>query len=283
MKQTTLITGAAGFIGSALAEHLDKNSITNVIRLSRRDGIDLISPDWQSKIPSCEIDTIVHLAQSTQYREFPAGASNMVAVNVDATLSLLEWARVKGIKRFIFASTGNVYQPSDQVWHENSPLEPSSFYGASKLAAEYLAKQYEKFFEIVVIRLFGVYGPGQSKMLIANVIEKMKKGDEIQLAEGEGLLINPIYIDDVLMFVEKLITCPLPQRVMTLNIAGAEKLSLAAIIRKLERILAVRAKSVVTEGRPVSFIGDVAKLNSIFPDHAFVRADDGLARVCRND
>jgi len=283
MKTTTLITGAAGFIGSALTKRLELNSGAHVIKVSRRLGIDLNSPDWQERLPSAQIDTVVHLAQSTQYRDFPAGAADMVAVNISATLSLLEWARKNGVKRFIFASTGNVYKPSEQPWFEESPLEPTGFYGASKLAAEYLVKQYEKYFEVVIVRLFGVYGPGQTKMLIPNLVEKIKHEEAIQLVGGEGLVINPIHINDVAFFLERLIDCPLNEKITVLNVGGTERLNISVITKKLETALSFSAKFEEIEGKPTFFVGNITKLTHLFPGHIFVNSDCGLAGVCRDE
>ena len=281
MQHTSLITGATGFIGSALVARLKAEHAVNVIGVSRSLGVDLTVADWQAKLPHVKVDTVVHLAQSTRYRDFPKSASDMVATNIDATASLLEWSRNNDVRRFIFTSTGNVYRPSDEEWDEESPLEPASFYGASKLAAEYLVKQYSKYFEVVILRLFGVYGPNQQNMLISNIIKKIRTGEEIQLAGGDGLLINPIYIDDVSYIIGDLVTRILTERLTILNLAGNENLSLMHIVNRLEIILSMSAKVVVTRGDPLHFLANTKNLISLFPVHKFVDIDVGLKNTCQ--
>lgn len=184
-----LITGVNGFIGRHMARFFSaRHEVFGVTRAttSFNDSfaVKLISADlsksgFVDRLPS-GIDCVIHLAQSTQYRNFPEGAEDMRRINIDATCQLLEWARVTGVKQFIFSSTANVYGKSNAQLTEAHSTQPESFYGATKLAAEHLAKQYQNYFQVDVLRFFTVYGPGQQGMLIPNIAERIKQGQSVR-------------------------------------------------------------------------------------------------------
>ena len=173
LMQNVLITGAGGFLGSHLVKHLDGEfSVTVLTRkpIAFRDSInevrvDLSRPDWTDDLER-GADTVIHLAQSRDYRNFLDGADDMLKVNVQSTVKLLDWAHRNSVNRFILASTGNVYAPQPRPLTEEDPCEPSSFYAATKLSAELLCRQYANEMEIVIVRFFGIYGPRQSKNLV---------------------------------------------------------------------------------------------------------------------
>lgn len=240
-----LLTGANGFIGQyarrvLLAKHalycLQRN-VSNVKTSKRYDIIhaDLTSPDIQSKLPS-NIDCVLHLAQSNQYRSFPDGTEDMRRVNIDATCQLLEWARKSGVKQFIYASSANVYGKSSGLLAESYATQPDSFYGATKLAAEHLVRQYDRFFQIDILRLFTVYGPGQKNMLIPNMIERLRTNQVITLAQGVGLYMTPVYIDDATTIIRRLIETPSNTQVRLLNVCGDKVIHLGEIVKTLEAL-----------------------------------------------
>src|SRR5262249_48165624 len=132
--------------------------------------------DWPANI-----DAVIHLAQSRQYREFPDGAGNMFGVNLEATARLLEYARRAASRHFILASTGTVYEPFDRPLNENPPLRPNSYYGATKAAAELLVGAYERFFPGVALRIFSPYGSGQRDRMIPNLVARMQRNEAVRL------------------------------------------------------------------------------------------------------
>ncbi len=152
-----LVTGANGYLGSALLNiignrHLEViDRLVGVTRGPSNDGAssvewieaDFSLSDWAFRLPDEEFDVIVHLAQSRKYREFPEEVRDIFYVNTRSTVELANWAINHGVKRFIFASTGNVYGFGDRVCKEEDSCNPDSMYGASKLAAEILLAPYE--------------------------------------------------------------------------------------------------------------------------------------------
>ena len=176
-----LITGATGFIGSCLSKALvDRHKVFALSRSieteSTENGLEAVNADlshsgFAKKLPP-DVDSVIHLAQSEKYRDFPDGVADMCQVNINATLELLEWARRTGVKHFVFASSANVYEETTSTLSEGSKALPNSFYGASKLSAEHLALQYKEFFQVDILRFFTVYGPFQTGMLIPNIIDR---------------------------------------------------------------------------------------------------------------
>lgn len=260
-----LISGANGFIGSHLCYHLSSKGNINVF------GIDLGSQKWtlpafkyataDIRIPGFEknlpdvIQVVIHLAQSPMYRQFPDGAQDMMQVNVDGTFRLLEWARKSNVKKFILASTGNVYATSKELLTEKHPCHASSFYAVSKLCAEQIAGQYSNFFKIVVLRLFGVYGPGQQNTLVPNIIGKIISGEKITLAKNAGLYITPVFIKDLVEVIARLVADDLAEDFQALNVAGNEILSLREMAECLSMLLKQSLNTEITQDEPAYLTG----------------------------
>ena len=263
-----LVTGASGFIGSNFIKHFNltkEGSITvyGVGRyhlLSKSEyfipiEMDLSIPGWIEKLPK-NIDVVVHLAQSKNYRNFPQGAQDMFSINIGSTFQLLEWSRKNGIKQFIFASTGNVYQQKKEKLLEDDICLPLGFYAASKYAAEVLCRQYASFFNITILRLFGVYGPSQKNGLIPTLIEKIKKDQTIQVADGIGLYLSPLFIDDCISMVQVIVNAKSWKKEIEIyNLAGDESLSLRQIASIIGEKLHKRIKYALSKNPPLYFLG----------------------------
>ena len=231
-----LVTGAGGFIGRRALERLEvEHEVFPVVRTapdSSRDWIvhDLAQPLDTSRLPA-RIDAVLHLAQSRRYREFPAGAEDVYAVNVHSTFRLLEYARAAGAQCFALGSTGGIYGYSYEALVETSPANPLNFYLTSKHVAESLAGNYQSFFRTVVFRFFFVYGPGQEGMVVPTLLEKVRKGDQISIAGRPGQCINPIHVDDA---VEVFAPALALERSDVFNVAGDEVVSIRDLVGVIE-------------------------------------------------
>ncbi|MBW1710549.1 MAG: NAD(P)-dependent oxidoreductase [Deltaproteobacteria bacterium] len=268
-----LLTGASGFIGRNLARHMAMNSNYEVICLARRllhveeshpdlqyIQADLSRSGWTQRLPS-RIDVVCHLAQSSQYRDFPGGARDMMAVNIEGTFELLEWARGASVKKFIFTSTGNVYAPSENPLKEDDPLGPSSMYGASKAAAEMIITPYGDLYNCSILRLFGVYGPGQTGMLIPTMIKKIRDGGRITLDGGVGLRFTPLFIEECLKMLDWVVNDGTTSKgVDVYNLCGAEVITLRQAVDHLGELMGIQPNTETTCGEITSLIGDNRKL-----------------------
>ncbi|MDP4289141.1 MAG: NAD(P)-dependent oxidoreductase [Bacteroidota bacterium] len=239
-----LVTGASGLVGKAFLRALPPD--IQPIALARRevDGIETIKHDLRSpNLPTLpdDVDTVVHLAQEPHFRDFPRMAPSTHAVNTEATLHLLDWARLAGAKRFILASTGGLYAITNKPITEEQAIEigegPLAFYFATKRGAELLTERYQTLMTTIILRFFFVYGAGQSDtMLFPRLIASVQKGQPIQLAGQDGLRFNPIHAKDAGDAVAAALKI---NKHLTANIAGPEIVTMRALGEKIGRQLAM--------------------------------------------
>lgn len=233
-----LVTGATGLLGSHFIDtSFDQYEIYAIVRnksVNEVKGVTYIEKDfstyWDTQGLPDNIDYIVHVAQSEKFRDFPFGALDVFNVNVASTATLLNYAISAKCNKFIYASTGGIYQSSRIPLSENSPIiEFTSLgnYFASKLCSEILIHNYTSFFDINIIRLFFMYGSGQKRsMLIPRLVDNVRNGNPILLSKGGGIQINPVHVQDVVTCIKKMFDTT---GSFTYNIAGPEVLSLEAI------------------------------------------------------
>ncbi len=178
-----LVTGAAGFIGSHVAQALldrgDQVTVLDDLSNGRREHVpagavfvegDVRDPaaiDRSFEALGGPPDGVCHLAgQASTFRSFDSPSWDM-EVNGVGTARMLEGARRHGVSRFVFASSMTTYgAPASLPVSEAMPCEPISFYGITKLAAEraalVAARQEDWGLRAVAFRMFNVYGERQS-------------------------------------------------------------------------------------------------------------------------
>ena len=282
-----VVVGAGGFIGARVLERLaGHHPVVAVVRRmpERHPGAGArdvqfvpadLGPGWANVLTG-NADVVIWLAQSRRYREFPAGAADMFRVNEAALFETLEWAREHGVGRFIYASTGSVYAPAQGPIPESWPAGGSSFYAATKLNGEMLARQYSGCFEVVIGRVFSVYGPGQSGMAVARVVESAAHGRPVSLAGGVGMELTPLYVDDAAEIFAKLVSVPLPANPAILNIAGPEATTLATIASLAANAAGVSVRLVEEAGEAARVAADTRQLRAMLPDMRFRGLADGI-------
>ena len=265
-----LVTGAKGFVGQALTKRLLDVPNLEVVAVTRqklpaRDNLvpiaaDLSQPGWTSTLDG-RVDIVLHLAQSSQYQRFPDGGPDMVRVNIDSTAELLDWGRRNGVGRFIFTSTGSVYRSSTQPLNETSACDAADMYAATKLSAEHIIMAYRPYFSVVIGRLFGIYGPGQTKGLFRTLYDRLGAGQPISLADGKGLSITPLFIDDCAEALTRLATIAnFDKEAETYNIAGGEIADIRQIVDVMAMAGCGTASYKSVPGPAPSLIADNSKL-----------------------
>jgi nucleoside-diphosphate-sugar epimerase len=278
-----LVTGAAGFVGGRLVRHLaDRHELYAVTRrpppAALADCARWIEQDLRGLDPDAlpdPVDAVVHLAQSTQYRDFPDGAADVFAVNVGSTFGVLDYARRAGARAFVLASTGGVYgYRNHPISEAGDEPRPSTFYFRSKRSAELLAEAYSEQFAVVVLRPFFVYGAGQTRMLIPTLIAKVTGGKQIVVDGNPGLAVNPIHVDDAVRAFAPALELG---RSVTLNVAGAERVTITELVRLIGDITgrppAIRHTDAQPEGDLVADIGRLRELLGVVPE---ISLADGL-------
>lgn len=197
MTDRILVTGATGFVGSHLLGALaDEHDVIAGTRYAGHEstGVRWVPCDLSAAEPAeglpPDVDTVIYLAQSRRFREFPQGVPDMLAVNVNGVAKLLEWAARSGARRFIYASSGGISA-------RGSTGGPLDFYLQSKRAAELLVDSYRDRLVTVTLRLFFVYGSGQpASMLLPRLVGNVIAGRAIQLQGAGGLVCNPVHVSD---------------------------------------------------------------------------------------
>lgn len=200
-----LVTGAAGFIGSHLAETLAASGaeVTCMVRYnsgSHLGNLALVAREHRQRmtIAAGNIedsdfvlrtveghDIVLHLAALIAIPYSYVAPRSYVRTNVEGTLNVLEAARRLGVKRVVHTSTSEVfgtaqYEPID----EEHPLQGQSPYSASKIGADKLAESYFRSFDtpVVTLRPFNTYGPRQSaRAFIPTIISQALIQDVIRL------------------------------------------------------------------------------------------------------
>ena len=227
-----LITGGAGFIGSALIRHIINNtedSVVNVDKLTYAGNLDSLKTVDSSqrytfeKIDICDSsnielvfkkhspDIVIHLAAESHVDRSIDGPKEFIDTNIIGTLVLLEQARAywselgKGKKnkfRFHHVSTDEVYGDlgnTDYYFSESTAYAPSSPYSASKASSDHLVRAWNRTYglPIIITNSSNNYGPYQfTEKLIPLIIMKAIKGIKLPLY-GDGKQIRDwLYVED---------------------------------------------------------------------------------------
>lgn len=271
-KKVILMTGATGLLGHRVAEISPKNYKLISIGRTFSDGLpahvehlnlDLTDPNLRGQLPD-RIDTVIHLAQSRRFREFPQGAADVFAVNTLSTMLLLEHAVKAGCKEFIYASTGGVYRPSSRLTESSTVLgfDEMLIYPASKLAAEAILGSYSRLFRVVVMRIFFMYGENQHEsMLIPRLLNSIRESRPISLAGNDGFRFNPLYVGDAANLVWSVVNSEFSG---ILNVAGPNELTLRNVCDLLGKQIGRKPIFDVKPEIPVNFCVNLELLENKF-------------------
>jgi nucleoside-diphosphate-sugar epimerase len=253
-----LVTGAAGFIGSQLADALvaDGHDVLGVdsfndyyeVEEKERNaaGLDVRRVDLAEESLDLDgIEGVFHLAGQPGARSFGETFPLYVRRNVLATQKVFEACAAAGV-RVVFASSSSVYGDAERYPTPEDVLpRPLSPYGITKLACEELAYAYGRSFglDAVALRYFTVYGPRQRPdMFFRRVCERLLDGGTFEIYGTGAQTRSFTYVDDVVAA-----TCLAMESASsgtTYNVGGGEEASMLDVIAVLEQVsgrtLAVR-------------------------------------------
>lgn len=226
MSKTILVTGGAGFIGSHLVDRLleegenvicidnfdpfyDRSIKENNIAEHRKyKNYRLVEEDIRNfdalreKITK-DIDVIIHLAAKAGVRPSVEDPVGFQEVNVMGTQNMLEFAKDRDVKQFVFASSSSVYGTNENVpWSEDDHvLKPISPYASTKVSGELMGHVYSELYDMrfLALRFFTVYGPRQRPDLaIHKFLRLMSNGEQITLYGDGSSRRDYTYIDDII-------------------------------------------------------------------------------------
>ena len=273
-RPRSLVTGAAGFIGSHLAERLlreghevvgvdcfsdyyprwiketNLKALLSHPRFTFQEG-DLLTMDLDAALEG--VDYIFHEAAQPGVRgSWGKGFRSYVENNIAATQRLLEAAKGLGyLQRFVYASSSSIYGNAPELpLHEEARPCPFSPYGVTKLAAEHLCLLYyeNEGLPIVALRYFTVYGPRQRPdMAFHRFMKALLQGTEI-VVFGDGEQTRDFtYISDA---VEATLLALKDEAVgRVFNVGGGARITVNQAIRLLEGIVARKAVVRYEEGQ----------------------------------
>ena len=211
------ITGAAGFIGSHLADALAgscdlvlidnlssgrKGNLADALKKGRAAFVkeDLLGAKMPGVLKGAEV--VVHLAANPDVRSGADDPKPTFEENIVGTFRLLEACRKAGVKGFVLASTSTVYGEAARVPtpEDYGPLMPISMYGASKLTCEALAASYAHTYgmEYVAFRFANVVGGRSRHGVVWDLVQKLKRNPrKLEIIGREpGTSKSYVYIDD---------------------------------------------------------------------------------------
>jgi len=207
-----MVTGASGLIGRALVERL-RSAGRPVLAVDRAPPADeteepvaiaeLTDASRLFALVASGVDGIIHcggISGPMLGRDNPAG---LVGVNVGGTVTLLEAARVLGVRRFVFCSSIVAYgeTPAGQEpVDEGAPLTSIDVYGASKAAADLLVRAYARQhgLDARVGRIGWVYGPRRrTPSVVGRMLRSVLDGVAVTLDHDGSFPIQVVHVDDV--------------------------------------------------------------------------------------
>jgi UDP-glucose 4-epimerase len=280
-----LIIGSGGFIGENLHEYLRWEGIS-ALGVTSGDGSGInpktgLLPDDFS-IPTM-VDAVFYLAQSPYYRQADMNIQHLWNVNVISAARAADISRRANVKRFIYASTGNVYKPIFFPMGEDSLLNRDDYYSLSKIHAEEILRSFKHDISITVLRLFGIYGPGQRDKIIPNLIKAVLQKDEVYIEKNplhpydyNGLQVSFCHIDDLLRIFARLLYLDTPP---VLNIGGEKAISIREVAISIASFLGKEVSfRILDRNREGDLIADISLLKKVLSPQ-FTSFHQGLTKT----
>lgn len=303
-----LVTGAAGFIGSHVAQALLDRGDTvagldnfndyysparkrsNVAQLTpypqfTLHEVDLRDADAVERIcAQGRFDVVVHLAAMAGVRYSIERAPLYTAVNVAGTVNLLEAIRKAGTPHFVFASTSSVYGRTEELpfREENPAVEPLAPYPATKLAGEAMGHAYHNMFGLsfTALRFFSVYGPrGRPDMMPYIVTDSIVHAKTFKLYEAGEMFRDWTYVADIAAGVVSAADRPLDYQVI--NLGRGEPVRMADFVELVEELVgkpAVMTTPPAPASEPPITFADVSKARRLLDYEPTTSVADGMAR-----
>lgn len=209
-----LVTGGAGFIGSHLVEKLlelgARVTVVDIMLCGNKiahlkDNRDLAIhevdvTDTTALAPLFkEQDYVFHLAALVGVEETQDEPVHLLDVEIGGTAEIIRLAARNSIKRFIFASSSEVYGDSDSPMVEEGPFNPKSTYALCKLIGEHYCRAYYKKFglEFTALRYFNSYGPRQDdRFVLSRFIKRALNGQELFIYGDGNQTRDFTYVED---------------------------------------------------------------------------------------
>ncbi len=306
-KKKVLITGADGFMGSHLAERLveEKADVSVFVRASSvvgtikhdlknishlKDKVKIISgnlasPESQKLIRRSNPQVIFHLAAEAYVPRSFLQPIEVNEANVNGTLNVLEAAReLKEVEQVVCTSSSEIYGSAQySPMDESHPLNPSSPYAASKVAADRYCYAYWNTYRlpVAIIRPFNTFGPRLVYDVIPKFIRQALRNENITIWGSGEQTRDFTYVDDM---INAFLIMGSERKAVgqAVNFGTGKDISIKSIAEKIVRLTKTRAKIVYEKERPSEvsrLICSPARAKKLFGWEAKVGVDEGLKRT----
>jgi nucleoside-diphosphate-sugar epimerase len=293
-----LVTGSSGTIGTRLCEELMKrgHDVTGVDWVTNKwnDGvqavtrnIDMRDKDALDKLATTvQFEAIVHLAANARVYELVENPDRALD-NMVTTFNALEFARSRGITRFLFASSRESYGNAGQRTYKEDAVRVEnceSPYTASKIAGEALVEAYSRCYGIdhITFRFSNVYGMYDDSIRVVPLfIRQARKGEPLSVFGGEKCL-DFTYIDDCVAGIIQALEKFDDVKNETYNLAFGEGTTILHLAERIKEIL--RSDSVINVGEPrtgevVKYIADISKAREKLGYNPQIGLDAGIEKA----
>jgi UDP-glucuronate 4-epimerase len=299
-----LVTGGAGFIGSAVARRLADggHSVVVIDNFNSYYDVSLKRARQQSLLRGIEVregsitdesflrylfsehkfDVVCHFAAQAGVRYSTENPQLYVETNVLGTQLLLEVMKDYGVKRMVYASTSSVYGNDAEVpfREDHGAHKPVSIYAATKRAGELLAHTYASLYgiEVTSLRFFTVYGPwSRPDMAMLKFAQKITAGEPIDIYNNGDLKRDFTFIDDIVEGFVRAVEKPLGYEVI--NLGSGSPVPLLTFVELLENKLGKKAQKnflPMQEGDMYETYADTSKARELLGYEPKTSFDDGV-------
>jgi UDP-glucose 4-epimerase len=300
-----LVTGAAGFLGSYLANRLtreghqvralddlsagDPARLNPEVLFTRGDVTD--RPKLWTLLQ--DVDCVYHLAAKVSVPESVSYPREYNIINVGGTVSVMEAMRDVGVKRVVFTSSGSVYgDQNDQPLTETTPPNPGSPYAVSKLAAEHYVRTIGALWgiETVSLRVFNAYGPGQPQPaahppVIPHFLRQTVRGGSLVIYGRGEQTRDFVHVDDVVEAMVAAATAPTVDRLM-INIGSGVETSIRDLAQFVIEAVGKTTEWMYVENQdvgPSRMCADISLARSKLGYRPRVSLQEGLQRMVEQD
>jgi nucleoside-diphosphate-sugar epimerase len=304
-----LLTGAAGFIGSHVAEvllnqghqvfgidnfddfYLRSTKEHNIIECISNPSFTFIEGnvgDVASLLSDINFDVVIHLAAKAGVRPSIAQPEQYIDANLSQTMALLQWMKDRGMHKLVFASSSSVYGNNAKVpFAESDPVDhPISPYAFTKKAGELLTHTFHHLanMDVINLRFFTVYGERQRPDLAIHKFAKaMLNGQAITLFGNGSTSRDYTYVGDIVQGIISAMDYALSHQKVyeTINLGSKNPIQLIDLVRALEEIIGLPANIQwmnMQEGDVDRTFADIQKAESLLQYSPNTSLKEGLTR-----
>jgi UDP-glucose 4-epimerase len=300
-----LVTGGAGFLGTALANRLandghevrviDDLSAGNPAQLDARVLFTRGDVNDRPKLWTLlqGVQCVYHLAARVSVAESVLYPREYNAANVGGTVSVMEAMRDVGVRRVVLVSSGAVYgEQAEQPLREDLPPDPTSPYAVSKLAAEFYVRTIGKLWgiETVALRVFNAYGPHQPlpaahAPVVPHFIKRAQSGGSVVVFGNGSQTRDYVYVTDA---VNAMVSAAFANGIdrQVINVGSGIETAVADLIAEIGAAVGKPIEAIYnsSESGGVSRMrADLSRAAALLNYQPKVTLADGLRRTIAND